>query len=278
MSQFCPACGVPAVPGATHCTSCGAAFPSDGMPGEGMAPTQQMAAVPPPAPPPPPTGPPIGGAAPPPSSGGKGSNTPLIVVIAVLATLVVAGLIALVVVAVGGDDGDDAATTTSTTLPATTTSTSTSTTTSTTTTTAPPTTAPPTTAAPTGPGDVLAQPAGLLCRDLRDRGYSYRAAVDYWYFHGQPDRMDADRNGIPCETVYPRSDVAAYWGSTPVPAYEGVPVGLLCRDLAARGYSYADAVAYWFATGTPDNMDADLNGIPCETVYPAAEVDAYWFG
>ena len=90
--------------------------------------------------------------------------------------------------------------------------------------------------------------------------------------------MDADRNGIPCETVYPRSAVSAYWGSTDVPEYSGVPAGLLCRDLKARGFSYAEAAGYWFATGSPDNMDADRNGIPCETVYPASEVEDYWIG
>lgn len=65
---------------------------------------------------------------------------------------------------------------------------------------------------PPGPADVRALPAGLFCRDLNARGYSYSAAVDYWRMHGQPNQMDADRNGIPCETVYPRSDVSAYWG------------------------------------------------------------------
>jgi hypothetical protein len=135
-----------------------------------------------------------------------------------------------------------------------------------------------TTAAPSGPGDVLGQPAGLLCRDLKAKGYSYSAAVDYWRFQGQPNRMDADKNGIPCETVYPRADVIAYWGTTPNPDYADVPAGLMCKDLKARGYSYAEAAAYWFATGAPDNMDADKNGIPCETVYPASEVNDYWYG
>jgi hypothetical protein len=208
------------------------------------------------------------------------TTTALIVAVAVLATLVVVGLVAVVVLArSGGDDGDagsttTAAPTTSTTAPTTTTSSTSSTTTTTTATT---TTAPPTTT-PSGPGDVLGQPAGLLCRDLAAKGYSYSAAVDYWRFHAQPNRMDADRNGIPCETVYPRSDVIAYWGSTTNPDYQDVPTGLFCKDLKARGYSYPEAVAYWFATGAPDNMDADRNGIPCETVYPASEVQGYWSG
>lgn len=137
---------------------------------------------------------------------------------------------------------------------------------------------PPKTKAPVG--DVRDLPADLFCRDLRARGYSYTAAIDYWRFHGQPDRMDADRNGIPCETVYPPSDVSAYWRGRDVPSYESgaLPPGLFCRDLFARGVSYFEAVEYWWYHGAPDRMDADRNGIPCETVYPAAEVDAFWFG
>jgi len=206
----------------------------------------------------------------------------LIVAIAVLATLVVVAIVALIVRS--GSDGDgekvESTASTATTLITTTAAptTTTSTTTTTTTTTAPPTTAPPTTAAPSGPGDVLAQPAGLFCRDLKAKGYSYSAAVDYWDYHGQPDRMDADRNGIPCETVYPRSDVTAYWGSTSTDYYSDVPSGLYCKDLKARGLSYAESVGYWFAEGSPDRMDADRNGIPCETVYPASDVNDYWYG
>jgi len=54
--------------------------------------------------------------------------------------------------------------------------------------------------------------AGLLCRELAAKGYSYPEAVTYWAREGRPDRVDADRNGIPCETVYPAADVAAFWG------------------------------------------------------------------
>jgi hypothetical protein len=39
--------------------------------------------------------------------------------------------------------------------------------------------------------------------------YSYVAAIDYW--RGQPNQMDADRNGIPCETVYSAMTVTAFW-------------------------------------------------------------------
>ncbi|MCU1451994.1 MAG: serine/threonine protein kinase [Acidimicrobiales bacterium] len=90
--------------------------------------------------------------------------------------------------------------------------------------------------------------------------------------------MDADRNGIPCETVFPRSDVAAYWGvQTPQTSYGGMAGGLFCVDLYMAGVSYAEAVGYWYSQGSPARMDADGNGIPCETVYPSAVISAYWF-
>ncbi|MEU4184072.1 excalibur calcium-binding domain-containing protein [Micrococcus luteus] len=119
-------------------------------------------------------------------------------------------------------------------------------------------------------------PAGLFCRDLKAKGYSYVAATEYWRLHGQPNQMDADRNGIPCETVYPRSDVSAYWNGRQVSGVVPLASGLLCRDLAARGATYAQAVGYWWYYGMPERMDADKNGIPCETVYSAATVYAFW--
>lgn len=61
---------------------------------------------------------------------------------------------------------------------------------------------------------VLDEPPGQLCRDLSAKGYTYAEAVSYWEHHGRPSRMDASGTGIPCQTVYPRSDVEARWGST----------------------------------------------------------------
>src|SRR5882757_9784860 len=84
-------------------------------------------------------------------------------------------------------------------------------------------------------GDVRSLAGGLFCRDLNAKGYSYVAAIDYWRLHGQPNQMDADRNGIPCETVYPRSDVGQYWNGREIGSGAPLASGLLCRDLAARG-------------------------------------------
>ncbi|MCZ7628630.1 MAG: hypothetical protein M5U19_06035 [Microthrixaceae bacterium] len=124
-------------------------------------------------------------------------------------TVVVVGIIGGAYM-LGRSGGDDIVATESTTTTSSSTTTEATTTTTTTKVTTSTTAAPPTTiAAPLG--NVLQEPDGLLCKDLEAKGYSYSAAVDYWRSHGQPNRMDSDRNGIPCETVYPRSDVVAYW-------------------------------------------------------------------
>lgn len=64
--------------------------------------------------------------------------------------------------------------------------------------------------------------------------------------------------------------------ASPTPAVLGEPAGLLCRDLHARGHSYADAVVYWEHHGRPIVMDASGIDLPCLTVYPEVEVAAVW--
>jgi hypothetical protein len=55
----------------------------------------------------------------------------------------------------------------------------------------------------------------------------------------------------------------------------GLPNGLNCSDLAARGYSYSDAVSY-YNSGASTLMDIDNDGIPCETVYSHSDLVSYW--
>ncbi|MGZ5382785.1 MAG: excalibur calcium-binding domain-containing protein, partial [Acidimicrobiia bacterium] len=77
---------------------------------------------------------------------------------------------------------------------------------------------------------------------------------------------------IPCETVYSTAEIQSVMGLV------GDPSGLLCRDLADRGAGFGEAVAYWVRAGAPERMDADGNGIPCETVYDAREITGFiWF-
>lgn len=87
----------------------------------------------------------------------------------------------------------------------------------------------------------------------------------------------------PSTTAPPESTTTAAPESTTTAApattragVEDLPSGWYCRDLVAARYSYAEAVAYWISEGSPDRMDADLNGIPCETVYSESDVLTFW--
>ena len=82
--------------------------------------------------------------------------------------------------------------------------------------------------------------------------------------------MDADGNGIPCETVFDEQEFAELYA--PV---AGEPPDQFCRDLNSSGYRFPDALAYWLMESTPDRMDADGNGVPCETVYDPMEIATY---
>lgn len=244
-----------------------------------MTPPQGQPAVPPPFRPP---GPPPGPLGPPPAVGGPpapppGRSTGLVVAVAVVGTLAVVAVVAVLVLAFGGGDGDgdQQVTTGGTTAP-------TFDDVTTSTTRPPATTQPPTDGGGgANPSNPTQLPTGLLCRDLLARGYNYAEAVAYWASDGRPDRMDEDRNGYPCETVYDTAEVVAYWGFDPQNGGGGgtgsvydLPSGLFCRDLLAMGYSYVDAVTYWNLEGQPSRMvAADL---PCETTYPTADVVAYW--
>lgn len=45
-------------------------------------------------------------------------------------------------------------------------------------------------------------------------GLTYPFVVYYWMSHGNPDRLDKDGNGKPCEAQYPAAEVKRYFGST----------------------------------------------------------------
>lgn len=70
-----------------------------------------------------------------------------------------------------------------------------------------------------------------------------------------------------------------------VEAYGNAPKGLFCRDLrnedveaypfrqlSTPSVDFFRSLVYWSLDGRPDRMDADLNGIPRETLYDAAVV------
>jgi len=121
---------------------------------------------------------------------------------------------------------------------------------------------------PPQPQPVILAP-GLICKDVAAEGYGFFPALIYWVREGRPNRMDADSNGIPCETVYPAAEVGSiiYFD-----AGAEISPGLMCSDVASLGHAYAAALVYWVREGAPARMDADSNGIPCETVYPTTEI------
>ena len=127
---------------------------------------------------------------------------------------------------------------------------------------------------PPAPRNRTGLEAGLFCRDLAGMGYGLFEAVAYWMAEGAPDRMDADQNGIPCETVYPDTFESF------LNAAIGTPAGLLCAELGLPDdwSGYQRAAAYWLLEGAPDRMDADGNGIPCETVFSRETVNQFLRG
>ena len=106
--------------------------------------------------------------------------------------------------------------------------------------------------------------SGLFCLDVSALGYGYADAVAYWTREGQPDRMDADRNGIPCETAYDPAAVVAFWGE-PLPTTTSTTMDV------------------WYSVTTPDYRVASLPGAgdhygsgcsPGSDTLP----DGVWFG
>ena len=109
---------------------------------------------------------------------------------------------------------------------------------------------------------------GLGCQSLVGE-FDLEQIVAYWVAYGMPSNLDGDGNGIPCD------DAGAVDASG---FFVGLPpeTGLFCRDLEPAGFDFSAAVAYWVREGAPDRMDADRNGIPCETLYSAGEIAAFF--
>lgn len=144
-------------------------------------------------------------------------------------------------------------------------------------TTAPPTTPPTTQPEPEAerePAPTTRRPAptpplklvvGKYCAAMHAAGWSFEEARAYYQDHGQPAHMDADGDGIPCETVY--GEVGGQ-GPAPVPqedcdpAYPddclpSPPPDLDCADAGHR-------VTVDHRYGDPHRLDADGDGIGCD--------------
>jgi len=48
----------------------------------------------------------------------------------------------------------------------------------------------------------------------------------------------------------------------------GVPKGTYCKHMLMWGWRFPEVNSWYLEHGAPSHMDADGNGIPCETIYP----------
>jgi hypothetical protein len=106
---------------------------------------------------------------------------------------------------------------------------------------------------------------GKYCAAMQAAGWSFEEARAYYEDHGHPAHMDADGDGIPCETVYgevggpgpspaPQEDCDPAYpdGCLPSP-----PPDLDCADVGQR-------VTVDHSYGDPHRLDADRDGIGCD--------------
>jgi hypothetical protein len=66
---------------------------------------------------------------------------------------------------------------------------------------------------------------------------------------------------------------------TPEPAPQAAPTGIAaieegasCKEIAAEGFTYPEAVSYWLRHELTDDFDLDADGTPCAEAYTDAEV------
>lgn len=112
----------------------------------------------------------------------------------------------------------------------------------------------------------------LLCKNLKSRGYNFAEANAYWELEGKPDRMDADGNGIPCQTVYPLSQIhIIYPGAEQPPPVQPAPAATTEAAPSQVYYQNCDAVRaagkdplYTGDPGYDSHLDRDGDGIACE--------------
>jgi Excalibur calcium-binding domain len=100
---------------------------------------------------------------------------------------------------------------------------------------------------------------------MKAAGWSFEEARAYYEDHRQPAHMDADGDGIPCETVYgevgepgpapaPQEDCHPAYPDDCLPP---PPPDLDCAEVGHRvrvDHSYGD----------PHRLDADRDGIGCD--------------
>jgi hypothetical protein len=107
--------------------------------------------------------------------------------------------------------------------------------------------------------------AGKYCAAMHAAGWSLEKARAFYEDHGQPAHMDADGDGIPCETVYgevgdpepppvPQEDCDPAYPDDCLPS---PPPDLDCADIGHR-------VTVDHSYGDPHRLDADRDGVGCD--------------
>jgi hypothetical protein len=129
--------------------------------------------------------------------------------------------------------------------------------------------APTTTAAATTTQPATTRPiklvVGKYCAAMKAAGWSFEEARAYYEDHGQPAHMDADGDGIPCETVYgevggpgqapdPQEDCHPAYPDDCLPP---PPPDLDCDEIGYR-------VRVDHRYGDPHRLDADRDGVGCD--------------
>ncbi len=107
------------------------------------------------------------------------------------------------------------------------------------------------------------------------------------YCQAVPEKPEAFETGTLVLVLLDDAGEVVYTGGTDVfDIHELAGPGLFCRDLRTHPYlsglkpeiQYLFMLAYWFQDGQPDRMDADRDGVPCETLFEPGVVDTVWAG
>jgi excalibur calcium-binding domain-containing protein len=139
-------------------------------------------------------------------------------------------------------------------------------------------TLPPVTTRPKPKRPALKLVVGRYCAIMRTAGWSYGRAAAYYEAHGRPAHMDADGDGVPCETVYPEAvpptvyvpsptPEAPTYSPPPIPDHWRTPGGNIDHDWPTNpgpGSSDPDRPIQPGPAFPGDPNDADGDGVACE--------------
>lgn len=113
----------------------------------------------------------------------------------------------------------------------------------------------------------------MVCQELADQGQTYWQIVGRWLQEGNPVAMDADMNGIPCESAYPKDDIEAALAGQPKPSEpEQVLVDSEAVQPATTASAPSDFTARASLSATSAVITAAASPIPEEPMMTPATV------